>query len=194
MRVSREKAAENRERIIEAAGALFRTKGFSGIGVADIMKAANLTHGGFYGHFDSKDDLVAQASRRAMARAANNWGKTVTDAPDEPFAALLEHYLSPRHRDEPGQGCVFAALGADAARSGRVVRDAFAEGLEPLIDILAKSAPGGSKAVRRRKALAAMSGLVGALLLARAVGKSEFSDEILDATRRELLAAGGRGK
>jgi TetR/AcrR family transcriptional repressor of nem operon len=194
MRVSREKAAENRERIIEAAGALFRTKGFSGIGVADIMKAANLTHGGFYGHFDSKDDLVAQASRRALARAATNWGKTVADTPDEPFAALLEHYLSPRHRDEPGQGCVFAALGADAARSGQVVRNAFAEGLEPLIDILAKSAPGGSKAARRRKALAAMSGLVGALLLARAVGKNEFSDEILEATRRELLAAGGRGK
>ncbi len=145
MRVSREKAAENRERIIEAAGALFRTKGFSGIGVADIMKAADLTHGGFYGHFASKDDLVAQASRRAMTRAATNWGKTVADAPDEPFAALLKHYLSPRHRDEPGQGCVFAALGADAARSGQIVREAFAEGLEPLIEILAKSAPGSSK-------------------------------------------------
>ncbi len=192
MRVSREKAAENRERIIEAAGALFRAKGFSGIGVADIMKAADLTHGGFYGHFASKDDLVAQASRRAMTRAAANWGKTVADAPDEPFAALLKHYLSPRHRDEPGQGCVFAALGADAARSGRIVREAFAEGLEPLIEILAKSAPGSSKAVRRRKALAAMSGLVGALLLARAVGDAKLSDELLEATRRELLAAADR--
>ena len=192
MRVSREKAAENRERIIEAAGALFRAKGFSGIGVADIMKAADLTHGGFYGHFASKDDLVAQASRRAMARAATNWGKTVADAPDDPFAALLKHYLSPRHRDEPGQGCVFAALGADAARSGRIVREAFAEGLEPLIEILAKSAPGSSKAVRRRKALAAMSGLVGALLLARAVGDAKLSDELLEATRRELLAAADR--
>ena len=192
MRVSREKAAENRERIIEAAGALFRTKGFSGIGVADIMKAADLTHGGFYGHFASKDDLVAQASRRAMTRAAANWGKTVADAPDDPFAALLKHYLSPRHRDEPGQGCVFAALGADAARSGRIVREAFAEGLEPLIEILAKSAPGSSKAVRRRKALAAMSGLVGALLLARAVGDAKLSDELLEATRRELLAAADR--
>ena len=192
MRVSREKAAENRERIIEAAGALFRAKGFSGIGVADIMKAADLTHGGFYGHFASKDDLVAQASRRAMTRAAANWGKTVADAPDDPFAALLKHYLSPRHRDEPGQGCVFAALGADAARSGRIVREAFAEGLEPLIEILAKSAPGSSKAVRRRKALAAMSGLVGALLLARAVGDAKLSDELLEATRRELLAAADR--
>ena len=73
MRVSREQAAANRERIIDAAGALFRAKGFGGIGVADIMKAADLTHGGFYGHFASKDDLVAQASRRTMARAAANW-------------------------------------------------------------------------------------------------------------------------
>jgi TetR/AcrR family transcriptional repressor of nem operon len=192
MRVSREKAAQHRERIIDAAGALFRAKGFGGIGVADIMKAAELTHGGFYGHFASKDDLVAQASRRTMARAAENWSKRAAADPDAPFAALLEHYLSPRHRDDPGQGCAFAALGNDAARSGKVVRTAFAEGLEPLIDILAQSIPGRSKATRRRKALAAMATLVGALTLARAVEGAPLSDDILDATRRELL--GGAAK
>src|ERR1700752_2630929 len=105
MRVSRAKAAAHRDRIIDAAGALFRAKGFGGIGVADIMKAADLTHGGFYGHFASKDDLVAQASRRSMARAAANWQRVVAEAPDTPFAALLKHYLSPRHRDDPGKGC-----------------------------------------------------------------------------------------
>src|SRR5271169_6253458 len=94
MRVSREKAAENRERILDAASGLFRAKGFGGVGVADIMKAADLTHGGFYGHFSSKDDLVAQASKHAMARAATNWERVVADAPDTPFAALLKHYLS----------------------------------------------------------------------------------------------------
>jgi TetR/AcrR family transcriptional repressor of nem operon len=188
MRVSRQRAAEHRERIIDTAGALFRAKGFDGIGVADIMKAAELTHGGFYGHFASKDDLVAQASQRAMARAAANWSNVVTAEPAEPFAALLEHYLSPRHRDDPGRGCAFAALGNDAARSGKVVRKAFAEGLEPLIDILAASIPGRSKAVRRRKALAAMAALVGALTLARAVDGSSLSDEMLDAVRRVLLA------
>ena len=119
MRVSREKAAESRERIIDAASALFRAKGFDGIGVADIMKAANLTHGGFYGHFASKDDLVAQASRRSMARAAANWERVVAAAPDKPYAALLDHYLSPRHRDDPGKGCAFAALSNDAARCGK---------------------------------------------------------------------------
>jgi TetR/AcrR family transcriptional regulator, transcriptional repressor for nem operon len=199
MRVSRAKAAEHRDRIIDAAGALFRAKGFGGIGVADIMKAADLTHGGFYGHFASKDDLVAQASRRTMARAVANWTKLVEAAPDSPYAALLAHYLSPKHRDDPGKGCAFAALGNDAARSGKVVRKAFAEGLAPLIDILAQSIPGKSapdksipdksKAVRRRKAVAAMATLVGALTLARAVEGTPLSDEMLEAAHRELVAA-----
>jgi TetR/AcrR family transcriptional repressor of nem operon len=194
MRVSREKAAEHRDRIIDAAGALFRAKGFGGIGVADIMKAADLTHGGFYGHFASKEDLVAQASRRAMARAAANWTKLVEAAPDNPYAALLAHYLSPKHRDDPGKGCAFAALGNDAARSGKIVRKAFAEGLAPLIDILAqsisgKSVPNKSKAARRRKAVAAMATLVGALTLARAVEGTPLSDEVLEAAHRELAAA-----
>ncbi len=189
MRVSREKAAEHRERIIEAAGALFRAKGFDGIGVADIMKAADLTHGGFYGHFASKDDLVAQASRRTMATAAARWTKLVEAAPEKPYAALLQHYLSPRHRDDPGQGCAFAALGNDAARSSKVVRNAFAEGLEPLIDILAQSIPGKSKSARRRKAVTAMAALVGALTLARAVEGTPLSDEMLEAAHRELIAA-----
>ena len=199
MRVSREKAAEHRDRIIDAAGALFRAKGFGGIGVADIMKAADLTHGGFYGHFASKDDLVGEASRRIMARAAANWTKLVEAAPDNPYAALLEHYLSPQHRDDPGKGCAFAALGNDAARSGKIVRKAFAEGLAPLIDILAQSIPGKSipgksipsksKAARRRKAVAAMATLVGALTLARAVEGTPLSDEMLEAAHRELAAA-----
>jgi TetR/AcrR family transcriptional repressor of nem operon len=199
MRVSRAKAAEHRDRIIDAAGALFRAKGFGGIGVADIMKAADLTHGGFYGHFASKEDLVAQASRRTMARAVANWTKLVEAAPDSPYAALLEHYLSPKHRDDPGKGCAFAALGNDAARSGKVVRKAFAEGLAPLIDILAQSIPGKSasrksipdksKAARRRKAVAAMATLVGALTLARAVEGTPLSDEMLEAAHRELAAA-----
>jgi TetR/AcrR family transcriptional repressor of nem operon len=192
MRVSRQKAAENRERIIEAAGALFREKGFDRVGVADIMRAADLTHGGFYGHFESKDDLTAQASERAMARAATNWGKIVADAPNNPYAALLKHYLSPRHRDDPGQGCAFAALSGDAARCGKPVRTAFAEGLERLIEIVAKTVPSRSKAVRRRRAVAAVAELVGALILSRAVEDSSLSDEILDSARHELLDAAGR--
>jgi TetR/AcrR family transcriptional repressor of nem operon len=192
MRVSREQAAANRERVIDAAAELFRSKGFSGIGVADIMKAAELTHGGFYGHFASKDDLIAQASRRSMQRAAQNWRKLVAESGGDAFATLLTRYLSPRHRDDPGQGCAFAALSGDAARCGKPVREAFAEGLEPLIDILSGIVGGRTKAARRRKAIAALSELIGALILSRAVGNGGLSDEILDAGRRELLAAAER--
>jgi TetR/AcrR family transcriptional repressor of nem operon len=189
MKVSREKAAENRERIIDAAGTLFRANGFSGIGVADIMKAAELTHGGFYGHFASKDDLAAQASRRSLARAAAKWERiaAAAAAPEKAYAALLANYLTPMHRDDPGRGCAFASLSADAARGGKAVRAAFAEGLQPFLDTLAKSIPGRSKAARRRKAVATMAALVGAVTLARAVGDQRLSDEILAAAQRELL-------
>jgi len=189
MRVTREKAAETRERILDAAGELFRAQGFGGIAVAEIMKAANLTHGGFYGHFASKDDLVEEASRRTMARAAANWARVVANASDKPYAALLDHYLSAKHRDEPGRGCAFAALGTEAGRSGGRVRKAFSEGLESLLDILTNALPGISKATRRRKAVAAMSAFVGALTLARAVDDDALSDEILEAVRHELRDA-----
>src|ERR1700676_5219697 len=107
MRVSRTKAAEHRDRIIDAAGALFRAKGFGGIGVADIMKAADLTHGGFYGHFASKDDLIAQASRRSMQRSAEAWRRMVAQSGGNALAELLTHYVSSRHRDDPAHGCAF---------------------------------------------------------------------------------------
>ena len=127
-----------------------------------------------------------------MARSAANWTRVVADAPDHPYAALLQHYLTPHHRDHPGRGCGFAALSNDAARCGKAVRNAFAEGLEPLIDILARSVQGRTKAIRRRKAVAAMAGLVGALSLARAVGDAALSDEIIAAVNHELLAAAER--
>src|ERR1700743_2969980 len=96
------KAAAHRERIIEAASALFRAKGFDGIGVADIMKAADLTHGGFYGHFSSKDDLIAQASGRAMRQAAKNWGKITADG--HPVRARAHALSRPAPARRPGQG------------------------------------------------------------------------------------------
>ena len=192
MRVSREKAAENRQRIIDAAGALFRAKGFAGIGVADIMGAADLTHGGFYGHFASKDDLAARASRRALARSAAKWERVAAGSPKGAYAALLANYLTPTHRDDPARGCTFASLGSEAARGGKAVHAAFADGLQPFLDILAEAIPGRSKAARRRKAVASMAALVGAVTLARAVGDQRLSDEILEAVHRELLGTAGR--
>src|SRR5438309_11707248 len=106
MKVSREQAARNRERIVETAAQRFRERGFEGIGVADLMKEAGLTHGGFYGHFSSKEDLIAEASARALAQSLALWGKLADRAPGDPLSALAGAYLISRHRDHPGAGCV----------------------------------------------------------------------------------------
>src|SRR6476619_2991342 len=118
MKVSRQQAAQNRERIVEAAAQLFRERGFEGIGVADLMKEAGLTHGGFYGHFESKEDLMAQACTRASARSRALWTRLAERAPRDPLAEIASVYLTARHRDDPGDGCLMAALASDAARQG----------------------------------------------------------------------------
>ncbi|RDJ24101.1 TetR family transcriptional regulator [Bosea caraganae] len=186
MKVSREQAAENRERIIEVAGRLFRERGFDGIGVADLMKAAGLTHGGFYGHFKSKEDLIAQASARAHAGTCEAWSQTADRLGGEAFAVLASQYLSVAHRDNPGMGCAFAALGSEAGRQGEAVRSVFSQGLEGFVGVLSRILPGRSAAARRRKALAAMAQMVGALAIARAVDDEALSKEILAAAREDL--------
>ena len=189
MKVSKEQMAENRERILDTAAQLFRERGFDGIGVADLMKSAGLTHGGFYGHFASKDDLMAQATARALARLQAHWSDLArqTLARDgDPLAVIETTYLSARHRDAPGQGCLLAALGADAARQGPGVRAAVTDGVRSMIDGLATLMPGRSKAVKRQRALADYASLVGAMVLARAVDDPALSDEILHATAAAL--------
>jgi len=181
MKVSREQAAQNRERILEAAGQRFRERGFEGIGVADLMKEAGLTHGGFYGHFSSKEDLIAEASARALAQSLALWGKLADRAPGDPLSALAGAYLTSRHRDNPGAGCVLAALGPDVSRRGPAVRRTVADHVRSACDLLAKLIPGKSKAARRRKAISTYATLVGAMVMARAVDDRALSQEILDA-------------
>src|SRR5436309_11486102 len=106
MKVSREQAAQNRERIVETAAQLFRERGFEGIGVADLMKEAGLTHGGFYGHFGSKEELIAEASDRALAQSLARWDKLMARAPDDALSAIAKAYLNGTHRDDPGAGCL----------------------------------------------------------------------------------------
>lgn len=189
MKVSKEQMAENRERILDAAAQLFREKGFDGIGVADLMKSAGLTHGGFYGHFASKDELMAQASTRALQRLQAAWAAIAREAAahgQEPLAAIEAAYLSPRHRDAPGQGCLLAALGSDTARQGPAVRRAVTEGVRAQVDGLAGLVPGRTKAAKRQRALADYASLVGAMVLARAVDDPALSDEILRAAAAAL--------
>ena len=186
MKVSREQAAANRERVVEVAGKLFRENGFDGIGVADLMKAAGLTHGGFYGHFRSKDDLAAEACSRTMARASERWATLARTSPGDARAEIVKQYLTESHCDGPGKGCLLAALGSDAGRQGRAIRRAFREGLGSLVDILAKLAPGRSRAAKRKQALADIAQMVGAMMLARAVDDRALAKEILDAAISDL--------
>jgi len=179
VRVSREEAAATRERILEVAGTLFRERGFDGIGVADIMKRAGLTHGGFYGHFASKDDLAAEITGRVVSR--DGWMQRLSGKANPSLKDVVRGYLTARHRDDPGTGCLFAALGSDVVRQPAAVRRAFTEGLKNRVDALRELIPGRSAAARRRKALATMSGMVGALMLSRAVDDPELSADILDA-------------
>jgi TetR/AcrR family transcriptional repressor of nem operon len=188
MKVSREQAAQNRERIIEAAAQLFRERGFEGIGVADLMKEAGLTHGGFYGHFSSKEDLIAEASARALTRSAALWRKLAERAPDDPLSAIAGVYLTNKHRDDPGTGCVLAALGPDVSRQGPAVRRAVTGYVRSAFDLLATLVPGKSKAARRQKAISTYATLVGAMVIARAVDNRALSQEILDAGLASIKA------
>ena len=181
MKVSREQATQNRERIVEAAAQLFRERGFDGIGVADLMKAAGLTHGGFYGHFSSKEDLIAEAAARALTGSLTLWSKLADRTPGDPLSAVAGAYLTRRHRDNPGAGCLLAALGPDVSRQGPTVRRAVTGYVRSAVDLLTKLVPGKTRAAKRQKAIGTYATLVGAMVLARAVDDRAFSQEILDA-------------
>ena len=184
MRVTRKQAEANREKVLDVAGTLFRERGFEGIGVADIMKRAGLTHGGFYGQFASKDDLAAETTARVLKNPA--WQEWLTGKANPSLADVVRGYLSPGHRDDPGTGCLIAALGSDTARQPRTVRRALTDGFRVRLDAWMKLVPGRSVAARREKALVTMATLVGALVIARAVDDPALSDEVLEATATEL--------
>jgi TetR/AcrR family transcriptional regulator, transcriptional repressor for nem operon len=188
MRVSREQADKNREHVIDVASRLFRERGFEGIGVADLMKEAGLTHGGFYGQFKSKEDLKVQASRRALSRNKDRWAEVLAETPSEKLAALARFYLSDAHRDRRGEGCALAALGGDAPRYGPELQAAFKDGIEGYLELLDGIMSASSDEKRRDKTIAALSTMVGALVLSRVVGDEALSQKILSAAADEIAA------
>jgi TetR/AcrR family transcriptional repressor of nem operon len=177
MRVSYEKAAENRERIVETASHMFRERGFDGVGVDTIMRGAGLTHGGLYGHFKSKDDLACAALRRALERSIENQSR-YSELED-----LVSGYLSGRHCADRANGCAIAALGADIVRQGNGVRRELTVHVRAQLALITRLLKAGGGITRRRRAIATLSGLVGALTLARAVDDPALSQEILTAVR-----------
>jgi TetR/AcrR family transcriptional regulator, transcriptional repressor for nem operon len=180
MRVSRQQVAENRRMIVEAAGRLFRERGFDSVTVAEVMKAAGLTHGGFYGYFRSKDELIAAALAEALTRT--------TTAPLGELATYAAEYLSRSHRNDLAGGCPTAALAAETMRQTSGARTEMTTGLKQQIERLSRVAPGENNAQKRRTAIGSWAAMVGAMILARASDDPALSDEVLDQTRAWLEA------
>lgn len=186
MKVTKAQAQANRAHIVETASALFRERGYDGVGIADLMATAGFTHGGFYKHFESKADLLAEAATCGFAQAA-------AKAEGVDATAVVAHYLSRAHRDARGEGCTMAALCADAARQPASIKTAFAAGIESLLETLAEPSDASEDGRReedlREGRIEVIAQVIGALVLSRACpDDSPLADEILDVCRAAALS------
>jgi TetR/AcrR family transcriptional repressor of nem operon len=193
MRYSREHKQETHDRIVRKASVRLREKGAHGIGVADLMKEAGLTHGGFYAHFDSREALVIEAFGYAMDRSTEHWKKIAAEtSPEKRLALMVETYLSPLHRDDPGHGCSLPALGAEIAREGPKTRKAFATKLDQMIEMMADTITSVPRKAARKQAIATLVTMAGTILLSRVAGTGELSDEVMKAGKEVALESARR--
>jgi TetR/AcrR family transcriptional regulator, transcriptional repressor for nem operon len=190
MRISKEKAADNRAKVVAAAAKLFRQRGLEGVGVDTLAEAAGLTHGAVYSHFKSKDELATEAVRQALHQSMAEWlALTEGLGRTEAFEKLLKVYVSRSHRDHPAAGCSIAAIGSDAPRGTEALRNVFRDGVAQLIEILTSVSDGETAADRRRTAIARAAAMMGAVVMSRAAASDPaLSDEILKSVRTELLS------
>ena len=188
MRYSKEHKFQTHERIVKKASVKLREKGAHGIGVADLMKDAGLTHGGFYAHFDSRDALVIEAFTHAMDRSTARWRKLSEETPVEKrLSKIVNTYLAPVHRDDLGHGCAVPALAAEIARESAKTRRVFSGRMEQMIDMLAEQFHGMPRKAARKEAVAALATMMGSLVMARVAGNGELSEEILKSGRDAVL-------
>lgn len=180
MRYPAEHKKETHERIVRKAAEAFRRHGFDGTGIAALMGALGLTHGGFYAHFRTKDDLIDEACASIMEE---NLARMVAAGeaaqPGNPVQAILDHYLSPQHRDDPGSGCLLPALASELARLPASSRSGFTASLNSVFGRIAELMPGDTAEARRERAMVLLSAMAGTVLLARAVSDRELSDRLL---------------
>ena len=189
MRITKEKKLENHARIVATASRLFRERGFDGVGVAELMEGAGLTHGGFYNHFGSKEDLMAEATAQGFSEIAQRYG-------GQDATATVERYVSRQHRDARGQGCPAAALSGEAARQPKETKAAFATGIEGLLRTLEENMAGNHVpgASARAQAISILAQAVGAIVLSRACpDDSALADDILDACRADCCSTVEKG-
>ena len=184
MRKSREETAETRARIIRKASKEFNEHGIAGTGLADVMKSAGLTHGGFYKHFQSKDELVAEAFEEALEKSF----RAMEDVADEgAIAAVINEYLSRVHRDDFDNACPLPALGAELWRAGGKTRQKASQGVLRFVSIVEKHLQGMSAKERSSRAHAIVAALVGSMMLSRIVTDPKLSDRLLRDTRDFVL-------
>jgi TetR/AcrR family transcriptional repressor of nem operon len=189
MRYSPEHKAETHARIVRKASVRLRERGAHGVGVADLMKEAGLTHGGFYAHFASREALLIEAFSDAMDRSTERWRTMLAElAPEKRLPAIVNYYLAPQHRDNVGHGCAVPALGAEIAREGPKARKAFAAKMEAMVDMFADQIVDAPRKTARKRAVAMLASMMGTLVMARIAGAGEFSDDILEAGRDIALA------
>jgi TetR/AcrR family transcriptional repressor of nem operon len=198
-RVSREQKQRNRERIVAAAGEGFRARGIDGVGIDELMKTAGMTHGGFYNHFSSKDELALEVLNQGFTDSLGAVDALIGAHPRSSRAALnaiIDSYLSADHRDHPEHGCASAALAADAGRHGIEAQQQYQRGLQGYLAAISELLRDNAKHTHtkldarraREQAIALFSQMVGAQLIARAIAQAdpELSDEILTANKKEL--------
>jgi TetR/AcrR family transcriptional regulator, transcriptional repressor for nem operon len=191
-RVSRKQASQHRIDIVDAAARLFRERGIDGVSVPELMADAGLTHGGFYGHFASKEELAALACTKAFADKAEVLRRVVERCKGDRAKTrreLANYYLASSHCDDPGEGCAIPALSSDIARAkpDSAVRAAYVDGVSAFAEQMIPFMEGRSNSEKRSEALAMLSMLVGAVTLARATRGEKISDDILKAVRKILL-------
>ena len=187
MRYVKGHGLHTRSRIVEEASYGLRQRGADGLSVVDLMKLAGLTHGGFYAHFESREALVVEAFVLAMDRTIAHWLNLAEESPpEERFDAFVQGYLSSSHRNDRAHGCALPALGADIARSSPKARRTFGRKFGEMIDMVAQMLPEMSPEEARQAATSALATMMGAIVLARAVGDKNMSDDILAAGRLAL--------
>ena len=193
MRVSRIQAEKNRQTVIDVASRLFREHGFDGIGLKDLMQGAGLTQGAFYKQFASKEDLAAQASRRALESAFRRWSAAAAANPQHPLGAAIAFYLSTEHCAERMDGCPVVALGSDAARQGADVKASFEAGIREYLELVGNWVGEADGDGLSGKAMAILSTMVGAVVLARAVNDERLSKRFLQAAAESVLSGSPAG-
>ncbi|MET0530795.1 MAG: TetR/AcrR family transcriptional regulator [Microvirga sp.] len=191
MRYEKGHKEQTRKRVLDVAARQFRANGIEGTGVACLMADAGLTHGGFYAHFKSKDDLVREALSASHDNSRNTWLKeaqTARENGEDVLTAILRFYLRPLHRDRPDAGCSMAALAPEVARNDPTIRDVMASGAEALTAIIAAELPPALPEKKRRERAYAIFGLMmGTLQLARVATDPEISEAILQSGQEAAL-------